>query len=199
MGASPTGWDTLEVVQTAGQLWADLAIPGAGAGLVLHTDGTPESVANPSAKHLGHTAEGASVLIKPSYNEFKVDESPAAFKRTVNDANLAIAANLVQVEDMDIATLLLPGIGTKSTPASHIRITFGLIAVVYSCVALIWPRETAPTTKWGYVMIYRAANDEGLAIDAGRTKLAGSPVSFKGHAITSRAANDQYGQYDVMT
>lgn len=192
MAGTATGWDTLEVIQTQAQIWANLAIPGASAELTLHTDGTPESVANPSAKHLGHTAEGASLLVKPSYNEFSVDESPAPFKRNVGGMEMAIAANLVQIMDFDVAALILPGVATKSTPSGKVKLTFGLIPVVYTSVAIIWPTEADPT-KFGVFHIYRGANDEGLAAEFGRTKMAGAPVSFKGHAITSRAANDQYG------
>ena len=121
MAGSLTGWDTLEVIQTQAQIWGALAIPGAAAELTLHTDGTPESVANPSAKHLGHTAEGASLLVKPSYNEFSVDESPAPFKRNVGGMEIAIAANLVQIEDFDLAELLLPGVATQSAPPGSSR------------------------------------------------------------------------------
>jgi len=190
------GWDVLKTIQTQAQIWAGLAIPGAGAGLTLDANGEPDPTANPLRKHLGHTAEGAEALVKPTYNNFNVDESPVAFKRSVGDCEMAIVANLVQLEDMDIATLLLPGIATKSSPTGHTRLTFGLIPVVYSCIAIIWPRETDPT-KFGYVMGYRMANDEGLAMQFGRTKLAGAPVSFKAFGITSRASTDIFGQYDI--
>ncbi|HEX7313300.1 MAG TPA: hypothetical protein VF297_05240 [Pyrinomonadaceae bacterium] len=198
MAGTATGWDTLEVIQTQAQIWASLAIPGAGAELTLYTDGTPDATANPSAKHLGHTAEGASLLVKPSYNEFSVDESPAPFKRNVGGMEIAIAANLVQIEDFDLAELLLPGVATQSAPSGKKKLTFGLKAVTYTSIAIIWPRET-DSTKFGAFHIYRAANDEGLAAEFGRTKMAGAPVSFKGHAITSRATADQYGAYWIQT
>jgi hypothetical protein len=198
MAGTATGWDTLEVIQTPAQIWANLAIPGASAFLTLDADGTPDATANPSAKHLGHTAEGAQLLIKPSYNEFKSDESPAPFKRSVGGMEIAIAANLIQIMDFDIAALLLPGVATKSTPVGKIALTFGLIAVVYSSVAVIYPLEGQPT-KFAVFHIYRAANDEGIAAEFGLTKLAGSPVSFKGHAITSRATVDQYGAWWQQT
>lgn len=190
------GWDSLKIIQTQAQIWAGLAIPGAGAGLVLDSSGEPDATANPLRKHLGHTSEGAEAFVKPTYNSFGSDESPVPHKRSVGDCEMAIAANLIQLEDMDIATLLLPGIATKSSPTGHTRVTFGIIPVTYSCIAIIWPRET-DSTKFGYVMGYRMANDEGLAIQFGRTKQAGAPVSFKAHGITSRAATDIFGQYDI--
>lgn len=198
MAGTPTGWDTLETISTQAQIWAMLAIPGAAAELTLHTDGTPESVANPTAKHLGHTSEGASLMVKPSYIEHRVDESPAAFKRNVGDMEIAIAANLVQIEDFDIAELLLPGVATQSAPTNKKKLSFGLKAVTYTSIAIIWPRETNPAL-FGVFHIYRAANDEGLAAEFGRTKMAGAPVAFKGHAITSRATTDQYGAYWIQT
>jgi hypothetical protein len=198
MAGTASGWDTLEVIQTYCNIYGKCAIPGAGAEPTLHTDGSPESVANPTAKHIGHLAEGAEIRVKPSYNEFRVDESPAPFKRSVGDMEIAVAGNVVQIEDFDLAEMLLPGVATQSAPTGKKKLTFGLIAVVYTCILVTWPRETDPT-KFGWFMIYRAANDEGLAAEFGRTKMAGSPFAFKGHAITSRAVADQYGQYGVQT
>jgi hypothetical protein len=192
MAGTAVGWDVLETIQTQAQIWGSLAVPGASAELVLATDGTPDATANPTARHLGHTTEGSQLLIKPSYNEYKADESPVAFKRNVGDCEMAIAANLIQIMDFDIAALLLPGVATKSTPAGKVKLAFGIIPVAYTSIAIIWPTEADPT-KFGVFHIYKGANSEGLAADFGRTKLAGTPVSFKAHAITSRAATDQYG------
>lgn len=198
MAGTPNGWDTLEVIQTYCSIYGKCAIPGAGAEPVLHTDGSPESLANPSAKGFGHLAEGAEILIKGSYNEFFVDESPAPIKRNVGSVEIAVTGNIVQVEDFDLAELLLPGIATQSAPSGKKKLTFGLIPIVYTCILVTWPRETDPT-KFGWFQIYRASNDEGLAAQFGRTKMAGAPFAFKGHAITSRAVADQYGQYGVQT
>lgn len=191
-------WDVLEIIQTPAQIWAGLALPGAGAFLTLDANGEPDATANPTRKHLGHTAEGAALLVKPSYNEFTVDESPAPIKRNVGGVEIAISANLVQIMDFDLAVLLLPGIATKSTPSGKIALNFGLIAVAYTSVAIIYPLESN-AAKYAVFHVYRGANDEGISAEFGRTKMAGTACSFKGHAITSRATTDQYGAWWQQT
>ncbi len=51
MAGTATDWNAAAIAVTKGQLWANLAIPAAGARLTVATDGTPDAIANPNAKH----------------------------------------------------------------------------------------------------------------------------------------------------
>jgi hypothetical protein len=43
--------------------------------------------------------------------------------------------------------------------------------------------------------LYKSKNDSGLANQIRRRGLGNNPVSFRGYAITSRAATDTVGNY----
>lgn len=192
MAGTATDYNSLVIAQTKGQLWANLAIPGANARLTLHTDGTPESVANPTAKHLGMTKEGAKFMVKPSYDEYFADEFAAPIKTNVGTTEASIEAELIQVMDMNLLELLTPGIGTYSTAAGYMQVQLGSRAIVYTSIALIFPLE-ADATKFGVFHLYRANNTGGIEIGLGRKQLSGIGISFKGYEITSRAAVDTLG------
>src|SRR5574343_167647 len=98
MAGTATNYDsTTIVVDTVGQLWAGLAVPGAGARLTLDTDGTPDSTANPSAIHLGHTKEGSKVTIVSSITKYYADEEASPIKAVVDATDMSIEGSFLQL------------------------------------------------------------------------------------------------------
>lgn len=175
------------------QFWYGLAIPGAGARLTLHTDGTPESVANPTAKHLGHTTEGWEFSAKAETEDQSVDELVTPVDTILTNLNVAIAANLAQTQDFSVLQLLASGFGTFGTAAGYEQIQMGTPSgLVYASVALIIPTK-ADVTKFQIYNLYRSKNDSGIANQIKRKGMGNNPVSFRGFAISSRAATDQVG------
>ena len=70
MAGTAKNFDTSTiVVDTVAQIWAGLAVPSAGARMILTTDPgdssnkTPDAIENPSAIHLGHTKAGTKITI----------------------------------------------------------------------------------------------------------------------------------------
>lgn len=190
MPASPLNFNAAKVTNGYGWFWIGLAIPGAGSRITLFTDGTPDATANPSAKHLGHTTEGWEMSATASTEDLNVDEQVAAIDTSITELVVALAANLAQTQDIS-GTLqhLVSGFGTYGTAAGYEQIQGGITTITYTASALITPTKNDPT-KFLIYNLYKSKNDSGLANQVRRRGLGSNPVSFRGYAITSRAATD---------
>lgn len=177
-----------------GQLWANLAIPGAGASLTLAADGTPDAAANPNAKHLGMTKEGAELILKATFEKFFIDEFRNPVHVMLSGSEAMIKASLAQVMDMELFELLTPGVGTKTAGTGFERVTFGQRDIVYTSIAHIFPLTNDPT-KFGVWQIYKCYNNEGAGFKVGAKIMSEIPVSFEALDIPSRAKADTLGQY----
>lgn len=190
MAGSTLHFDSSLITLAYGWFWFDMAIPGAAARATLFTDGTPDATANPSAKHLGHTDEGWEMKAQASREDQTVDEQVAPIDTAISSLDVGLAANLVQTQDIS-GTLryLVQGFGSYSTAAGYEQITGGIIPIVYSSVALIFPQRADPT-KFMIYQLYKSLNDSGLTNQIRRKVKGNNPVAFKGYVITSRAATD---------
>lgn len=195
MAGSALNFNSAKVTSNYGWFWVGLAIPGAAARITLHTDGTPESVANPSAKHLGHTTEGWEMTAAASTEDLTVDEQVAPIDTAITDLAVALAANLAQTQDIS-GTLqyIVQGFGTYATAAGYEQIQLGITPLVYTACALISPSKN-DVTKFIVYNLYKSKNDSGLANQIKRRGLGGNPVAFRGYGITSRAATDTVGNF----
>lgn len=190
MAGTALHFDATLLTLNYGWMWYDMAIPGAAARATLFTDGTPDATANPNAKHLGHTDEGWEMKAQASREDQLVDEQVAPVDTAISGLDVGLAANLVQTQDIS-GTLryLVQGFGSYSTAAGYEQITGGIIPIVYSSVALIFPTRADPT-KFMIYHLYKSLNDAGLTNQIRRKVKGNNPVAFKGYAITSRAAAD---------
>lgn len=194
MAGTAVNWRGTALAQNATQLWGLLAIPGAGGRITLHTDGTPESVANPTAFHYGVTRSGAKHTIKPTYQKYYADEFRNPLVTNVDEVEMSLAAELLAVTDMDVVKNLLAGIGTYATAAGYKQVTVGSLAITYQCLASIFPLIEDPT-KWGVFNLYSTINEQGIEWDQSRKALGGMPVKFQAFEITTRAASDTAGNF----
>lgn len=195
MAGSTLNWNAAQITNQFGYFWIGLAIPGAGARITLHTDGTPESVANPSAKHLGHTSEGWEMTAAASTEDMTVDEQVAPIDTSVSDLAVALAASLVQTQDISgVLQHLVSGFGTYATAAGYEQIQLGITPITFTAVALITPTKN-DATKFMVYNLYKSKNDSGLANQIRRRALGSNPVAFRGYGITSRAATDTVGNF----
>lgn len=193
MAGTSLTWKTTNIAQNAGQLFYDLAIPGAGARLTLDaTTKTPDSTANASAKHAGATAKGARVMAKSSNTKYYVDEFRGPIVTGIETVEMGISCELVGVTDSEFLAFLLPGVGTYATASGYKQVTIGTKAIAYSSIALIYPL-IEDTTKVGVFHLYSAINDTGVEWAVGRKELGFTPASFVGYEITTRAATDTLG------
>lgn len=195
MAGSPLAFSATQITNQYGWFWVGLAVPGAGARITLHTDGTPESVANPSAKHLGHTTEGWEMTANTTTEEQFLDEQVAAVDEAISELAVALAANLGQTQDISgVLQHLISGFGTYGTAAGYEQIQLGITSIIYTPCALITPTK-ADATKFMIYNLYKSKNDSGLANQIKRRGLGNNPVAFRGKAITSRAATDTVGNF----
>jgi hypothetical protein len=199
--ATAKSWRTTALAAKEGALWGNLAIPSAGSRLLIHVaDGTPDATANSTAFHYGATRAGSKLMIKSDTTKFFADEFRGPIVTNINEVNMGISAELLAITDMDVMTNLLPGVGTYSTAAvsgdfvAHKIINVGIKAIAYQSVALIF-QLIEDTSKWGVFNIYSAINDTGVEWSQSRKEMGGTPVSFVGYEITSRAATDTMGAY----
>lgn len=195
MAGSTLGWSSVYIPRGQRvEFWAKLAIPGAGARLTLHTDLTPESVANPNAKHLGRTDEGVEISYKPSFEYRSSDEFQAPYDAFISAEEAVISAALQQVLDFDIAEALMVG-STKASGTGYEELPFGgKLTITKISVAAIW-RLPEDTSKVGVFHLYSAINDAGIAARVRRMGSSSVPVAFRGFTVDSRAAGDQIGKY----
>lgn len=196
MAGTATNFSTTTIkAGTPGQLWANVAVPGSGARLTLHTDGTPDSTANPNAVHLGMTKAGATFTVKPAFTAYNADEFRSPIKSSLDAVEAVIEAEILQVEDFDILEQLTQGFATLSSGSGYEQLTFGVKSITYVPVALIWPTEADPT-KFAVMQLYKTINEAGLeAIQIARQSQGACKVMFRGHDITSRVAADVVGSY----
>lgn len=194
MAGTSKSYNTALVELGPGDIWIDVAVPGTGARITLHTDGTPESVANPSAKHLGMTQSGARLIYTPSLNNFESDEQTAPIITQLAGEEAKIEGSALQILDMALLTKLMTG-ATFGSAAGYEQNTIGGKQTVPTfTVAYIAP-VYADITKFFVVNLYKAYNAAGISADLSRKAMAVVPFSFTGLSIAARAANDQLGNW----
>lgn len=195
--ASPTNYDsTVIVVDTVAQIWAGLAVPGAGARLALHSDGTPDSSvgANPNAIHLGHTKEGVKLTISTGLTKHYVDELAEPIKATVDANEMMFEGEFLQVLDEDVLKKLTAPFGTYSSGSGYKEFSIGRKTLAYDSIALIFPTPN-DVTKFAVAHIYNGINEAGLSYQVSRKGMPSTPFKFVAYGLSSRASTDSVGKY----
>lgn len=195
MAGTADNYQTITLAIGPGKLYAGLAIPGAGGRLILHSDGSPDSTQNPSAFHCGYTEGGTEFKLGFTLTSYFADESNFPLVSRVTAEEVSISGSVLGVMDFDLEILLNP-LATRSNLAGTQGMTFGgLTTFAYTSVAVIFPIEgsSAPVV-YGVFHLYKALNDQGAAAKITSKALGASPFSFKGHAVTTRAAGDTVGR-----
>ena len=177
------------------QLWANLAVPAASARLTLDTDGTPDSTANPNAKHLGHTDAGLTVTARDTIQDWFADEVPYPIGSSLQSSEVMIEGAALQIADEEAMKIFGSGIGTYSTAAGYKQFQLGWKpTITYNSMAVIYPSPLDPT-KFAVFNLYNARNTNGFQFQIGRKNRASTGFQIKGYGLTARAAADQLGNY----
>lgn len=192
MAGTAKNYATAMVELGPGDVWLNVAVPGAGARVTLWTDGTPDATANPSAKHLGMTQEGAKLIYSPNLTNFESDEQTAPIITQNIGEELRIEGTSLQILDTALITYLAAG-ATYSTAAGYEQNTLGGKQTVATFTVLYVAPVYADTSKFLVVNLYKAYNAAGWQTDVSRKKLSGIPFNFFGLSISTRAAGDQLG------
>lgn len=194
MPGSTVNFNANQIAIGPGKAWLNVAVPGTGARLTLHTDGTPESVANPNAKHLGLTEAGTTMKVGNSIEKFEADELTAPFKQQLIGDEASIKGNMLQTENTELLEKMMPG-GTRTTAAGYEQVTFGgKVTITAFSVAVIAP-TTGDPTKYAVFHLYSVVNFGGLEYQLTRKKPSSSPFEFQGLSVTTRVEGDQVGTY----
>lgn len=165
-------------------------VPADGAFITLFTDGTPDSTAHPTAKHLGHTDSG--FVFKASGGDLQkifVDEVKTAIRTTQGEGVATISCSLTQGADKDLLALLTSGAGTKFTATGKEGVKGGTVALAYVSIVLIY-KSVADATKFEVLQLYKCQNSAGIELQVNNKDISRIPVVFEGLAITSRTATD---------
>jgi hypothetical protein len=196
MAGTTTNYDILAIPQgIIAQIWTGVAVPGAGARMTLHTDGTPDSTANPSAIHLGHTDGGLTITATETVQNFFVDELPYPSGSGLDSAEVSISGTLTQVNDEDVMKVLAANIGTYGTAAGYKQFTLGFkSSLSNTSVAVIYP-SPMDATKFAVFHLYSARNTAGFTFSLGRKTRAGTPFTITGYGVSGRASADSLGNY----
>jgi hypothetical protein len=197
MPGTATNQVVTNIFKGPGKLWANLAIPAVGSDLVLHSDGTPESVANPNAIQVGLTKAGTTVTVKYSQIASEADELAAPYRRLIDVEEMAFEGEWLQLLDEVILKIMMPN-ATYSAPSGKKRFAVGGLSAIPSAarpsIALITPRYDDPT-KFIVAHMFEGLNTAGLEALITRKQDASSKFKFEAQSIPSRAAGEQIGSY----
>ena len=171
-------------------IWGKLTVPGAGAEITLHTDGTPDATANATAKHIGMLKTGCTCEVTGEIQEKTSDNLTTPYAVNLKTALATIKGDWLQVLDMDLVALLSLG-STKTTPSGKEKVTWGsLSAVVYTCAAAIWAL-TNSSTLFAAFTLYKCYNKSGWKAELNRENDAAADLELTAVALTTRADADQ--------
>lgn len=204
MPGTALNYTVADIIRGPVNLFLDVAAPAAGAEVVIDSTGnvhTPETVANPNAVALGMFQGGMEVRIGQSFEHAEADQLTSPYRSAIAADEVVLSPKGVLqfaggngATRFNVLAKLLQG-ATASTPAGKRKVTGGgLSNVVYRTVLAIWALPEDPT-KYEYILLYRAINDQGLAFTISRKSDASSDLAFRGFADAARAAGDQIYQW----
>jgi hypothetical protein len=195
MAGTATNYDVTTIsAGSVGILWYDVAVPGAGARMTLHTDGTPDATANPDAVPLGMTRAGSKISVGVQTVDHFADEFAEPIKTTVEQLDGMIECELIQVFDLAALTAITAMAGTVASGSGYEQVRFGRKAPATAPIALIFPTEADPT-KFAVFQLYKSVNVAPFAFDKSRKTMSGIACQFKAYAIPTRDATDTLGSF----
>lgn len=193
MPGTAKSYNSAMVARGPGDVWIEIAVPAAAGTITLHTDGTPESVANPNAKHIGMFKTGTECEINAEIQERTSDNLATPYAVSLLSAAGTIKGDWLQILDTILVEKLSLG-GTRITATGKEIVQFGsLSSVTYTPAAVIWALAE-DATKFALFQLYKAYNAAGWKATLNRNEDGASDLELTGVAITSRATADQVAQ-----
>ncbi len=193
MAGTAKNYDAQKIIIGPADVWLNVAIPGAGGRITLHTDGTPDATANPNAVHLGLTKSGSVVTIASTYQPSEADELLSAYRVTRAAEQMMIEGEFLQVMDFDLLELMSCGAFTGASGSGYEQLRVGgKVAPTYISLAVIFALEADPT-KFGVAHIYKALNTAEMKAAINRKEPGAVPFKFEAYSVGTRTAGDQLG------
>lgn len=197
MAGTAKAYTAAKTISGPVDLWDGVAVPGAGLSPTLHTDGTPDATASPSAHHMGMLKKGGKVGIQAELQEKTSDNLAAPYEVTLLTATMSIGGDVLQLADSVILSKIVPG-ATSATDTGKTGVTVGaLTSPAYVCLLAVWAKKDP--TKFMSAIIYNAYQANGFDLTMNRSEDAAADVEFKSVAVTSRATADQVGALWIGT
>lgn len=198
MAGTAKNYNANQIVLGPSDLWLNVAVPAASSRLTLHTDGTPDDVANPNAIHLGMTAGGVTFEYVPEIQDFSSDELTAPHLSRIISERATLKGEFLQVFNWNLLEKMTVG-GTKgvdtNTSTGYEQLTMGGLSTISTfSIALIGP-DISGTNQYWVVQLYKTFNRAGFNFTVTRRDQSRAPFEFNGQAVTSRATGDQIGNF----
>lgn len=174
------------------KIWFGVAIPAAGAHILLGADGVPDAATNPLAKLVGLSDKGATLSITKTFIDEFYDEYKQPLERYLDAVGMTIKVDAAQVLDYDLLSLATVGAGSPTTISAKPVISIGEGLLAYTGIVVIAPTKS-DKTKFMVFHIYKGFNTASVDIEVSRQTRAKISLELAGVAIASRAAEDTMG------
>jgi hypothetical protein len=195
MAGTTKTYNAAKIMNTVGDVWVGVAVPASGSRLTLdNATGTPDSTANPNAKHLGLTESGTVVKITAEVQSFEADELTSPWKQNLTGEKATMSGKYLQIEDWTILGLITPG-GTKTTGSGYEQLTFGGLTTVTTNSVAVIGASAETGGKWVVFQLYAAFNSSGIETQLTRKDFSKVPFEFTGNSIATRPQGDQVGSF----
>jgi len=197
MAGTAKAYTAAKTISGPVDIWFDVGLPGAGASPTLHTDGTPDATASPTAVHAGMLKKGGGVAVAAELQEKTSDNLTAPYEVTLLTATMSIKGDMLQLADAALLVQITPG-ATSATDTGKTGITLGAITSPnYTVCLAVWAKKDP--TKFMAAIIYNAYQANGFDMTLNRTEDSVAEVEFKSVAVTTRATADQVGALWIGT
>src|SRR6185437_1704580 len=174
-------------------LWLGVTLDAATGKVTLAADGTPDSTANPGAKHFGLLAVPSVLTYTPKPDFDVVDQDTAPVAAFANTEELGIEVTLSQLQLNAVLAHCMPA-GVFSDSASE-GITVGLggdILLAPVALAVVAP-SSDPAYKWAVATLRKAIPMGAIKLELGRSKSATYQAQFKGLSDLTVAGGARLG------
>jgi hypothetical protein len=199
-GGTPTAKNFVvnEIYQGPADLWA-IDVP-TDAAMRVTLDAatlTPDSIAHPTAVHLGMTAGATTFTVIPKIDTIKGDQFDAGIDVWVASIAAKIEATMEQSAMDKLARALAVGTYTLSAGV-YAQTTFGGASQPPTICVCAIGRKRSDNTKAVVCCLYAVNSIDGITMVASRQKLSEYKVSFDGLLDPTRTAGRQMGIFHEM-
>jgi hypothetical protein len=190
-----------DIHQGPGYLWYNVAVPAAGARLMIDANGSP---VGGSPVPMGASDGAATFHLEAKIEEISIDQEPAPVDAVMTAESAYLEVTLKESSLAKIAKALAhasyssgsdTGLPTGAQGYEQISVG-GLISVPQAAVALVSPRRgfTSPA-KFMVACLYNTYAKDPFQVGFTRAKEAVYKVRFEGLAVLGRVQGDRVAQF----
>jgi hypothetical protein len=197
MAASTKNYNANQIILGPSDIWLDVAVPAASSRMTLDS-GTPETVANPNAIHLGMTAAGTTFEYVPEIQDFTSDELTAPHMSRIISESCTIKGEFLQVFNWNLLEKMTVG-GTKgvntNTSTGYEELTMGGLSTVTTYSIALIGQDISGSNQFWCIQLYKTYNKAGFNFAVTRKDQSKAAFEFMGLAVTGRTVGDQIANF----